>query len=1120
MADRITEVFRKSGVSIDDIQSGDEPRSLVFNLQKIAIKSAEYVKTLWLFGVDRNGYSVSVAVQDFSPTFMIRSPDMWSDNELEAVDDLDDLIADINEQTKGEGTLEKIKSAEFVMMTPFIGFTNQRKDRLIKFICRNINDAAIVIKHMESRKFTLYHEDFKPANQFLQQTGIEYQTWVEIKPIRYNSSRMTHTSLEGYCTMEDVHKYSGEIKLSNLPLLKAFVRMKPVSRDAMVMGQPEYRYNPDLPCDRLVAIGVYFSWHQDHTTTPFKSVVHTIIPGEDHQFHSSEKDMLEAFRANIVAMDPDEIYFFPDEFPMWEYYASRVYNQFGSSGNALRLERFKTSKMRAIKQNGVVTIARFETRNIFNMEAALQKKVFISVESYDLYTCSCHSAFRKDPCKMRELATDSRLVNRQLHKGPEGRRRILQVLKQDLDLLIALELDTSMSGEYSNVSKASDTDLTDVVSRGEQIRVFNRLMHFNLDNHMYVNREKLGQKPLKFRASERPPTFVDPDELELNTRLREECLQYLERKISYHNPKKSTVKKDVYSEETMRWFTAPDEDKDEDEDTKQHAKDAEEAEGGNVLKPSCRFWDLTRVCVWDFASLYPSIMMAFNLSYENLVFDEEFLDLPGIEYITVPINKYETVVSANVPGTIPKMLRTFVDNRKSIKKRMETETDPFRQKTLDFEQNSMKVLCNGTYGFTGAEKRGALLAMKPIMYMVTALGRYLQKFCSNHVGRTYNIPTIYGDTDSIFVLIGLPTGHETMTIDQIAEDMGRRYKMEGFLKGEPFTWLGIVRFYQTERKLDVTKFTIEHQINAIYYLISSKMTNELSEMIGRPPVKLEFENLADKVWMSNVKKNYCYRFWSEKDPSKVAKIKITGMAVKKREWSLWTRAVLMGVTERIMGVTTEVVKNKTIVKVCPTDRTAEIKGYIEAELDRLVSGQVPIRDLMVSKGFKNKAAYKHFRQIHLQIALKIEQRTRWPVKEKSRVYFVVLKGNDQLYLRSETPQYAEEHKLELDLSYYLNNQFYRPMKKLLTYHPEVVNFEELFKRYLKRLEMKNSHQIELTTESIGKHRRLDEADIIARMKARSSEEHRKLKKGKQKGASDTLAFSNPDDDPFARFLKK
>jgi DNA polymerase elongation subunit (family B) len=883
--------------------------------------------------------------------------------------------------------------------------------------------------------------------------------------------------------MEQIRAYAGPSPVSTIPLMKCFVRLKAVSRDGVVDQKLLYRQNPDLPCDRIVAIGVEYHWNQEQT--PIRSTIHTIIPTQNTTY-KTEGEMLDAFQCELVSMDPDEIYFFPDELPMWEYYATRAQSQC-LNASSLKLERFKTASIRVMRQKTTsVTNCRFETRNLINMEAALQKKVFISVESYDLYTTSCHKELRKNPCKMENLITDRLLTNRCIAGAYDT---IIQCLRQDMQLLVCLEWDMSMGTEYSNVSKASDTDLTDVVSRGEQIRVFNRLMHFNLDNHMYVNREKLGQKPLKFKMTDRPPTFRDPDELPLNTKFRSICAEQLQAKLEYYGHDKK--RKEVGGVTGKSAFNllldddVEDPDDAETEETKKHAKDAEEAEGGNVVKPSCGFFGNQVVCVYDFASLYPSIMMAFNLSYENVVFDEVYLDLPGVEYFVIPINKYETIVTANVTGIIPKMLRTFVDNRSNIKKRMKTETDLFRKKTLDFEQNSMKILCNGTYGFTGAEKNGALLALKVIMYMVTSLGRYLQKLITEYLGVKYGIRVIYGDTDSIFIMLDLPVGHETMNIADIVVEMGRKYGMS-----QPFTIDTLQSFFMDKKRVDISNFTKVHQIHAIHNMISTKLVDELTDLIGREPVKLEFENIADQVWMSHSKKTYCYRFWNDSNPSKVDKIKITGMAVKKRDWSPWTRAILMKVTQRLMNAQTD-----------------QILKDIEEALTDLVEGRVPIRDLMISKGFKDKSKYKNFRQVHLQVMLKLEERTRWPVKARTRLYFVIVNGKDKLYMRSETPEYAEEHKLELDLSYYLRNQFYNPMKKLLVYHPELFNFEQLFKRYVDRLAMKDSCQTVLDPENMRNQRLLTVADVCG-----------VLKKPRKSGAMQNKSWS--DTDPFSSVLNK
>ena len=1327
MSERLNAVITKNGAQVDSVKAEGK---LVFNLQKLCVKQIEYRKNLWMHGVDQNGFSVAVKILDFEPTFMMLSLDTWDEDDEMAADDLVDFMEEVNRATALHGNSEKIKYAEFVYMTPFVGFTNNRKDRMVKFVCNNINDAQTVIKHLSQNRHTLYHDDFDFTNQFLQQTGYSYQDWYQLDPIRFNSNSLTHASLEGYCYMENMSRFEGKINVTTPPLIKAFIRIKAISRDGVVEKKVHYHPDPTRPCDRIIAMGISYTWSDDQSSTPFREIIYTTIPSEAYVYPEdrklvyrlcpTERDLLEAFRRDIVDVDPDDLFFFPDQFHTLNYFAARVSSQ--SATHGLKFDRFKTTKARTFKESGRITNTRIETRNIFNMESALQKKVFISVESYDLYTCSCHGQLRKEKKNWSDLLHDNTVPNKMMADGHTGRQLIFQMLVQDMQLLTELERDMGMRLEYANVCKASDTDLTDVVSRGEQIRVFNYLTHLCVDMGFYVNREKIAQKAMRFRIADRPPTYTDPPELKMNTDLRNECKEYLKEKLEHHIPKKaSTVDMGAYQNAMDQFMTAEDSDSDDDEDTKNHAKDGEEAEGGNVMKPSCRWWDEMRVFIWDFASLYPSIMMAFNLSYENLVFDEKYMDLPGVKYLIIPINKYETVASADLPGVIPKMLRKLVDNRSALKKQMNAEQDPFQKQIKNFEQNSMKVLCNATYGFCGAEKRGAMLAVKPIMYMVTALGRYLQKDCANYVGEKYGIPTIYGDsvtgntpvllkdgkgrmfyreirdlplachdveeladkelmdpeedlmvwsdkgwtriqklirhksakklyqvttnsgvvtvtedhsllntegreikptdltkeskllhrrlpksleisgktpdhslkeavfsnqleaalyfwqlesreenpqiwetadgrwlicggqvkadcqvisvkevttshqeyvnshqeyvydletdnhhfsagigrlvvhnTDSIFTLIKLwdpPKDPETgitplPTIDQLCEETAALYEMNDFFEtAGGFTWPQVVNHYAHRKRdpLDVTKFSYQHQVNAFLYLISEKLCTELTARF-RYPVIMEFENMADKVWMGWVKKHYCYRFWKENDPSKVKYIKITGMPVKKREWSPWTRSVLMGVTDRILN-----------------DKTDEIEAFLDKNLTELVSGQVPIRRLMVSKGYKNKAAYKHFRQIHLQVMLKIEERTRWPVKDKSRVYYVVIKGNDKLYMRSETPDFAVEHRLELDMEYYLKNQFEKPMRKLLTYHPHLFNFDTMFKTYMKRLKMRMGNLGDVSNFRTSTKRKMTGDELMAkRQKTAKMTQNRKRKR---------QATSTHAEDPFARFKK-
>ena len=1078
---------------------------LTFNLQKITAKRFNYQTFLWLHGIDINGYSVAIQLTDYKPTILVMAPESWDDVDEEALEELQSYVADI-ESSRMESQYYKsngdetnwIHDARFRYMSPFIGFTNNRQDRLIEITCSSIATRSKVVKYLESKLQVLYHKDFKDSNQLLQQTNWSMQDWFTVDTFTTHVNPFSHANIECSCRVQDLTP--DEKGPTYVPrILKSFVRVFAMSQDGVVDNKHHsYQPNPLLPCDRILCLGLTLTWSHHEEKAPFCEYIFSCIPEDrfqqirdqnDHHhpnlqyvFCDHERDLLVKFRKKFIAWDPDDVYYFPDTLDTLSYIATRAVNT--GKKTTLKLERFKNNQLVFFKDaNGHLTRTKINTRTVFNMEAALKKKVFISVEKYDLYTCSSHKKLRKNPTKRKHLMSRRHWVNEHIAKGPEGQGKILLKMLQDLRLLFLLEHDMSMRLEFANVSRASDTDLTDVVSRGEQIRVFNKLTHFCMDNNKYVNKSKLASKPLKFSIRERPPTYKDPAELKINVALRETCYEELQEKKARHAKKKVKLKhcynsfQDVCPQSNVlkirnNCIVDSFSDDDDDSDNSDQEEEEEMKEGGNVVKPSPRFWGDTRIFVFDFKSLYPSIMMAYNLSYENLVYDQKYLDLPGVTYITIPINKYETVVTANLPGLIPKMLRMLVDARDMIKKKMKVETDPFRKKVYDFEQNSMKVLCNATYGFCGAEKRGAMLAVKTIMYMVTALGRYLQKECSRYLGHKYGIPTIYGDTDSIFVLLPIfkEQQEHLYTMETLCQETGQMYDMKTFKPFQndhlPFTWSNVVAHYAGRKyPLAVNEFqNKQHQINAIMYLVSEKLCDELTSLFPHPVI-MEFENMCDRCIMTWKKKTYCYRFYKESDPSKIKYDKVTGMPVKKRDWTPWTRSVLQGVQDRILY-----------------NKTHEILNYLNEEVNKLLTGQVPIEQLMISKSIKEKEKYKSFKSAHLQVMKKLEKRNRWPVKSNSRVYFVIVEGEEKLYLRSETPDYVVEHKLPLDVSYYMNKQFYKPMKKLLTFHPELFDFDKQFSIWKAKLTRIKNNGVATMKDLTKKKRTSIQAFIASKQK--------------------------------------
>jgi len=200
----------------------------------------------------------------------------------------------------------------------------------------------------------------------------------------------------------------------------------------------------------------------------------------------------------------------------------------------------------------------------------------------------------------------------------------------------------------------------------------------------------------------------------------------------------------------------------------------ENFEGATVIEPKRGYYDKP-IATLDFASLYPSIMMAHNLCYTTLLKSGSVNqhNLNDTDYIRTPSGNL-FVKSTVRKGLLPEILDEILSARKKAKADFKKETDPFKKKVLDGRQLALKISANSVYGFTGAQV-GKLPCLE-ISQSVTAFGRMMIETTKNEVeakyttenGYPFNANVIYGDTDSVMVKFGVDTVAEAMKLGEEA----------------------------------------------------------------------------------------------------------------------------------------------------------------------------------------------------------------------------------------------------------------------------------------------------------------------------------------------------------------
>jgi DNA polymerase delta subunit 1 len=195
-------------------------------------------------------------------------------------------------------------------------------------------------------------------------------------------------------------------------------------------------------------------------------------------------------------------------------------------------------------------------------------------------------------------------------------------------------------------------------------------------------------------------------------------------------------------------------------------------EGATVIEPKKAFYNVP-IATLDFASLYPSIMQAYNLCYSTLMTNEDKLKLNESQYEMSP-SGHCFVRSTTKKGILPQILDEILSARKRAKKDMAMATDPMEKAVQNGRQLALKISANSVYGFTGATV--GQLPCLAIASSTTAYGRNLLYETRTFVEKTYTIANgyeadadvVYGDTDSVMVKFGPKNVADAMAIAEKA----------------------------------------------------------------------------------------------------------------------------------------------------------------------------------------------------------------------------------------------------------------------------------------------------------------------------------------------------------------
>lgn len=425
------------------------------------------------------------------------------------------------------------------------------------------------------------------------------------------------------------------------------------------------------------------------------------------------------------------------------------------------------------------------------------------------------------------------------------------------------------------------------------------------------------------------------------------------------------------------------------------------------------------VIVLDFASLYPSIMIAYNICYTTWFWIDqaEALGLRPDDYIVPPLDWTKEVdqetnkeipakgghrrqfgfVKAHIrKGLLPQILEDVLGERKKAKgeKREAFEKGNVSLgQVYDGKQLALKITANSTYGFTG----GMMMPNTCIAESVTAIGRNMITDTTDMVEKRFNTRCYdRGDCQAK----NMPEEWCGGDVDPRMVAGVRRYEIDAkVVYGDTDSVMVLWKGGTIERALQVGK----------------EMSAYCRQFYVKPN-DLELENVYNPFLLLE-KKKYAALLWT--NPEAYDKVQIKGLEGARRDWTPMTVKLEKQVLKTLMH-------NKDIPKV---------KKLIHQTCEDLLMNRMDVSNLVITKGFTRPLEdYKQPYPAHIQQVLRMQRRdpTTAP-KVGSRVASVIVQKAKHVKMgeRMEDPLYVMRNNIPIDGMHYIKKQLVGPFVRLL-----------------------------------------------------------------------------------------
>jgi DNA polymerase elongation subunit (family B) len=448
-------------------------------------------------------------------------------------------------------------------------------------------------------------------------------------------------------------------------------------------------------------------------------------------------------------------------------------------------------------------------------------------------------------------------------------------------------------------------------------------------------------------------------------------------------------------------------------------------EGAVVISPKIGMYLDQPISVLDFNSLYPTNMIAYNISPDTLVsiqeLDEndkvmqrggksypEMRELKAQGYVLDEV-EYDTkdpetgaVIGKTVctyvqpskdnemlTGVLPKTLEILLAKRKEYKQMMEDpKYDDAARSVYNGLQLAYKVVANSVYGQTGS--RTSPIRKMCVAACTTAAGRKALFLAKHIVESEFGAEVVYGDTDSIF--IKFPTKDLATSID-----------------------LGI------------------------------KAGKRITEQCRRP-YKIAYEKTFYPFILFCRKRYVGMKYEEDPNPKKAKRMSM-GIALKRRDSAPIVKDVYGGALDILLG----------------GGSVSTAREFVNKMLQDMVDNKIPLDKFIMTKALSDNYKVEMPHRMLADRMIARDPGTAPQVGDRVRYVFVKERsGNAKQGDRIEHVDYVRAHSLTPDIKFYITNQVQSPLLQLFAlcveqlsgYHEPSPSYANLYLRHRELIRQK------------------------------------------------------------------